>query len=80
MSKFSGYILAWSIMYFTTTTLILIYKKDDSSDIIEKKFEIKTKLMESYSLLWTILKIKPVQLLMLLLITNKVRPIHRLVL
>lgn len=63
-------------MYFATTTSILIFKKDDSFDIVEKKFEIKTKLVESYSLLWRILKIKPVQLAVLILITTRVSETH----
>lgn len=62
----------WGIVFIISTTLVAIFKKDDSLKIVENEKEIDLGIKQSYQLLWEIMKLRPVQIFAVILLTVKV--------
>lgn len=67
---FSALICGWGVMFITVTTLIAIFKKEKDCTLEDN--HVKFNVLQSYSLLWYILKLPSVQLLAIIMLTVKV--------
>ncbi|PAV64318.1 hypothetical protein WR25_25387 [Diploscapter pachys] len=78
----SGFVFFWGWIFIITTTLVLIFKKEvdnslevtkgDSSNDEEKDEELEMGIVETYSVLWKILKLKPMIYMLIILMTGKI--------
>ena len=68
----SGFLWFWGITFLVTTTLVALFKRENkesqNQSIDHPEYDIK----ESYSMLWKIMKMKPVLLLTAILLTVKI--------
>lgn len=64
--------LLWAIIFIVSTTIILIFKKDKSLTVVADVSELRLGVEESYKHLWHVLKIRPIQMVCLLLLTCRV--------
>lgn len=74
----AGYMFFWGWVFITTTTLVLIFKKEidnslestsDSGEEDEKELELT--IVETYSVLWKILRLRPMLYILVILLTGK---------
>lgn len=68
----SGFMWFWGIVFLVTTTLVAFFKKEREETQEQKEEQQDYGVAESYHLLWKIMKMKPVMLLALILLTVKV--------
>lgn len=69
----AGLLYCWGITFILLTTLIAIFKKEKDSTLDDDYLELN--VVQSYSLLWNIFKIRNVQILAVALLTAKVNTI-----
>ena len=62
----------FGIVYIASTTLILIFKNEKNKSYEKYTNANSMSIGETYSLLWNILKLKPIGLLMILMLTANV--------
>lgn len=67
----SGFLYFWGIVFLITTTIVAIFKREKHPRE-EDHEETELNIMESYMLLWKIIKMKPVQILAVILLTVKI--------
>lgn len=68
----SGFLWFWGITFLVTTTLVAIFKKEREETQEHTEDHPDYGIAESYSILWKIVKMKPVILLATILLTVKV--------
>ncbi|VDP08875.1 unnamed protein product [Heligmosomoides polygyrus] len=74
----AGFVFFWGWIFIISTTLVLIFKKEvdnslessSSSDDGDKELELG--IVETYGVLWKILKLKPMLFMLVILLTGKV--------
>ncbi|VDK86351.1 unnamed protein product [Litomosoides sigmodontis] len=73
----SGFIFFWGWVFLITTTLVLIFKKEvdhsivDKDDVDNKNEELELGIIQTYAVLWKILRLKPVLWMVVVLFTGK---------
>ncbi|KAK5641244.1 hypothetical protein RI129_009791 [Pyrocoelia pectoralis] len=68
----SGFLYFWGWIFLVTTTLVAVLKSDQESHDGEHQNVPRRDLKNAYSLLIEILKLKPIKLLVLILLTAKI--------
>jgi MFS transporter, PAT family, solute carrier family 33 (acetyl-CoA transportor), member 1 len=68
----SGFLWFWGIVFLVTTTLVAFLKRENEETKEQQEDQPEFGVVESYSLLWKIIRMKPVMLLALILLTVKV--------
>ncbi|WKY01295.1 hypothetical protein Q1695_015357 [Nippostrongylus brasiliensis] len=78
----AGFVFLWEWVFIISTTLLLIFKKEvdnslesstGNSENGEKELELG--IVETYSVLWKILKLKPMMYMVVILLTGKDRKV-----
>lgn len=67
----TGYLAFWSVVLLICNTCVWVFKKDNSADVIEKNEELSG-ILNSYRLIWRILKLKAVLQLSVVVLLSKV--------
>lgn len=68
----SGFLWFWGIVFLVTTTLVAFLKRENEETKEQHDEQREFGVLESYNLLWKIIKMKPVMLLAAILLTVKV--------
>lgn len=68
----SGFLWFWGITFLVTTTLVAVFKREKEETHENSEDNPDYGIAESYSMLWKIVKMKPVLLLAAILLTVKV--------
>ncbi|VDM56843.1 unnamed protein product [Angiostrongylus costaricensis] len=75
----SGFLFFWGWVFIVSTTLVLIFKKEvdksveiSSGNSIGDENELELGIVETYSVLWKILKLKPMVYMLIILLTGKI--------
>ena len=63
----------FGLVYIASTTLILLFKNEKNKSYEKYTNEQDMSVGETYSLLWSILQLKPIGLLMVIMLTHSVR-------
>lgn len=69
----SGFVFFWGWVFLITTTLVLIFKKevDHSIQPAEEGEEIQLGIIQTYTVLWKIMRLKPMLWMLVVLLTGK---------
>lgn len=62
----------FGLVYIASTTLILFFKNEKNKNYEKYTNEQDISIGETYSLLWSILQLKPIGLLMVIMLTHSV--------
>lgn len=69
----AGFLFFWGWVFLVTTTIVAVFKKEEvSGSTTSGSEEAERDLQTAYSFLWQILKLRPVQVLVLILLTAKI--------
>ncbi|GAB0098172.1 acetyl-coenzyme A transporter 1 [Sergentomyia squamirostris] len=68
----SGFLWFWGVVFLVTTTLVAIFKRENDVNSRKPTNEPELNIKQSYSLLLTILRMRPIQILGAILLTVKI--------
>ncbi|XP_063702414.1 acetyl-coenzyme A transporter 1 [Culicoides brevitarsis] len=68
----SGFLFFWGIIFLITTTLVAFLKHEKHPSEDQSSDHQELNIRESYMLLWKIIKLRPVQILAVILLTVKI--------
>lgn len=74
----SGFVFFWGCVFIVSTTLVWIFKKEvdhsqmANADLPEEEKEHDLGIVETYSILWKIIRLKPMVWMLVILLTGKV--------
>ncbi|WKX97144.1 hypothetical protein Q1695_013086 [Nippostrongylus brasiliensis] len=75
----AGFVFFWGWVFIISTTLVLIFKKEVDNSLESStgngendEKELELGIVETYSVLWKILKLKPMMYMLVILLTGKV--------
>ncbi|KAK6058963.1 hypothetical protein COOONC_03438 [Cooperia oncophora] len=74
----AGFVFFWGWVFIISTTLVLIFKKEVDNSVNssgngnDDEEELELGIVETYSVLWKILKLKPMMIMLFILLTGKI--------
>uniref|UniRef100_A0A915CBA8 Acetyl-coenzyme A transporter 1 n=2 Tax=Parascaris univalens TaxID=6257 RepID=A0A915CBA8_PARUN len=72
----SGFVFFWGWVFLITTTLVLIFKKEVDHSITpsspDEGEELELGIVDTYAVLWKIIRLKPMLWLLIVLLTGKI--------
>ncbi|EPB79078.1 hypothetical protein ANCCEY_01831 [Ancylostoma ceylanicum] len=75
----AGFVFFWGWVFIISTTLVLIFKKEvdnslenNSSNNDDEEKELELGIVETYTVLWKILRLKPMLWMLVILLTGKI--------